>query len=483
MAGGYLGIRGAVTGAAKSVAKAAYGQSVFGRKGRTYPTDAHDRMGPHPVGTGTPQKPSVRAMQQFLRAHGYNISVDGVLGPQTKAAAANWRGARNPRAWNAGNVRVDDPNRTNSPTSHNNQRNQPGQSPNNNIKPQDAGHTKGIQGSIKTVGVGRGLLSNNAIDPNVYARAMVDSKYGPILGELARQEAEARTAGESHLAQAGGWYDALTGNIAARGAETNAEMARVQNTIGSVAPGIMSALGLGADSAAAPDIAAEGSMQADYQRSIGASQSAFSRDLASVADLQRVSALQGIQGDTSNTLREIQGQRSDAIAARGNEYTGAAQDARVLAQQMQGDQLKNRLALFQAQLAAQTAPLEYQGAVAKLQSQLLGNQGQALQNTYLAKRTAALKNANKNLTGWQDPKLDRDALLSNALSTIKTQSGTWRLPMNPAWARVQGYVKSRGLDPNSARGREWMRAFATIAGIRLGPKGNPIGRVSPPKRK
>ncbi len=446
-------------------------------------TDAHDRAGPKPVGRGTPQPPSTRAMQQFLRHQGYNIAVDGILGPQTKAAAANWRGARSPKQWNATNIRIDDPNRTNKPTSPNNHRNQPADSHKNALRPQDAGNSKGIQGTAKTAGIGRGLLSNNTINPEVYARAVIDSKYGPILGELMRAEREAKESGASHLSQVGNWYDTLQGNIAQRGAESADEGARSLAMQQSVAPGLLGARGLDANSAASGAIASTADIGADFQSSINASQSNFSRDLASVAGLQKIDAQRGVQASTANTLQDIQGQRQDVLAAKGDAYSGALTDARVLQQNIQSEQLKNKLAMFQAQMAAQMAPLEYQGAVAKLQSQLLNNQGQGLQNDYMAKRTAALKNANKNLTGWQDPKLDRDALLSNALSTIKTQSGQWRLPMNPSWARVQGYVKSRGLDPNSARGKEWLKAFATIAGIRLGPKGRPVSRVSVPKRK
>lgn len=42
------------------------------------------------------------AMQKFLNGHGYTIPVDGINGPITQAAAADFRGSRNPAAFNTG---------------------------------------------------------------------------------------------------------------------------------------------------------------------------------------------------------------------------------------------------------------------------------------------------------------------------------------------------------------------------------------------
>jgi hypothetical protein len=61
-------------------------------------------------GAGTASQPSggarkpgqsrVASMQQFLRSKGYDVQVDGIQGPLTSAAAADWRSSRNPDAWN-----------------------------------------------------------------------------------------------------------------------------------------------------------------------------------------------------------------------------------------------------------------------------------------------------------------------------------------------------------------------------------------------
>src|SRR4051812_32590661 len=54
--------------------------------------------GPHPEITQNTQgfknvtsgKDHVMRMQKFLNAQGYHVSVDGVMGPQTRAAVADW---------------------------------------------------------------------------------------------------------------------------------------------------------------------------------------------------------------------------------------------------------------------------------------------------------------------------------------------------------------------------------------------------------
>lgn len=65
-----------------------------------------------PIGNPEPNQPAstpkkkpgtnVSAMQQFLAGKGYNIAVDGVNGPMTQAAASDFRGSRNPHAFNIG---------------------------------------------------------------------------------------------------------------------------------------------------------------------------------------------------------------------------------------------------------------------------------------------------------------------------------------------------------------------------------------------
>lgn len=66
---------------------------------------------PLPGGSGIPLtvKPlpaakdtGVTGMQQFLNSHGYKIPVDGINGVLTQAAAADFRGSRNPTAFNVG---------------------------------------------------------------------------------------------------------------------------------------------------------------------------------------------------------------------------------------------------------------------------------------------------------------------------------------------------------------------------------------------
>lgn len=54
------------------------------------------------------QGTNITSMQKFLAAKGYNIAVDGQNGPLTQAAAADFRGSRNPHAFNIGHGVVHD---------------------------------------------------------------------------------------------------------------------------------------------------------------------------------------------------------------------------------------------------------------------------------------------------------------------------------------------------------------------------------------
>lgn len=72
----------------------------------TVPTSATGPGGPHghlaPMPAGGPMNPTqVRAMQQFLNNHGFQVAQDGILGPLTKSAAAAFRANhKGGEAWN-----------------------------------------------------------------------------------------------------------------------------------------------------------------------------------------------------------------------------------------------------------------------------------------------------------------------------------------------------------------------------------------------
>lgn len=425
---------------------------------------------------------NVRAMQQFLRAKGYNIAVDGIMGPQTKSAAEDWRGPRKPGVWSS-RIKMDDPNRTNKPANATNHRNQPADSPNNNYRPKNA-EPKGARTLPKVKGLGNAILNNNAVNPSVYARAMVDSKYGPILGELMREENLIRESGQNALTDIRNWYSNIGMNMRERAQANQVNDARVQRGIDSVLPGFASALGLDNQSAAMGDLATGADIESDYHREIAASQQAFDRSLQGVTQLAGAQALVNTREDFEEDIEGIQGARRDALGARGNEYITAEQDARVLnlnMQQQQAElasmQARDRMAQVQAMLAAQTAPFDSAIKEQQLMQMILGNQ--ATQQEIRQKGRAGKPKP----TGWKNPDLNQDELLTNALSSIKLPSGQWRLPMNPSWARVKSYLRTRGLNPNAPAGQQWLSDFANMAGIRLGPRGNPVSRVGGRSRK
>lgn len=317
----------------------------------------------------------VVALQRFLRSKGYNLTVDGKLGPLTKSAILDWHrgvGRRNPQAWTRENVKIDDPHRSNSGASKNNQINQPADSSKTPYRKDDSQPAAGKR-TTTNVGTGGGLLSNNAINPKVLAQSMVDAKYGPILGEIMRQEKNLRTQGSVNLTDIENWYGQLDTNVAQRNKEAADFDAANLAAIEGVAPSAAGALGIAPGSEAATTVAAGSDIAADMQRTINQTQGDFASNLRNLFQAGGVAAKTNEQTRQTQALDELFGQRRDILAAKGSDFQSAYADALQLNQGMQSEALKNRLAIFNAQMAAQLAPLQLQSAGLDVEGQGLAN--------------------------------------------------------------------------------------------------------------
>lgn len=303
---------------------------------------------------------SVRAMQKFLVSKGYNIVVDGVNGPQTQSAAQNWRTARTPGAWSGRHAPIEESSRSNPPANEHNQHNQPGDNPATPTKPRKVIPKQAPQ---KVVGLPRGLSSHtDFLNPDLYARASVDAKYGPIIAELERQEGRTSAEGAREVSQIGNWWEESAEGEAARATEANTANDAALQQMGSLGSGLAAALGVGADDPAVRNaVAGSQALQlgllqgvAANQRTAGAAAPGFARQSGAAG--QAVS-----RKETRAALDELRGQRTSAVTAKGNEYIEKRGDARVLNEQVKGERFKNQIALLNAQLAAASMPMEQQG--------------------------------------------------------------------------------------------------------------------------
>lgn len=377
--------------AAEQAALNAAGLGIGGKKRkvitdrhmRDYPMSPEERAEVNRFVPASLAKPNgaggqdVLKLQQFLRAQGYNLTLDGVIGPLTKSAILDWHsgvGRRNPQAWSRKNVKIDDTHRSNSGASANNQINQPADSPDTPYRKDDSQTAKGKRTTTNVNKLGGGLLSNNAINPRVLAQSMVDAKYGPILGELMRSEKSVRTQGSVNLTDIENWYGTLDENIEDRNAASSARDAANLAAMEGIAPSVATAFGLEPGSEAATTIAVQGDIGVDTARMINESSSDFANNLRSIAGIAGGNALNNERARQRQTLAEIAGQRRDLLAAKGSDFQGAYMDAIGAQSSLESEALKNQLAVFNAQMAMKMAPIQVQKAMADLQGSILGNQ-------------------------------------------------------------------------------------------------------------
>jgi len=248
--------------------------------------------------------------------------------------------------------------------------------------------------------------------------------------------------------------------------------------------GFAQALGLAAAPEAAATVGANASIEQDYLRDVGASEKSLASELGTAISEEGALAQGRTRSAYDEMLADIFGQRRDIQSQRGNELIGARQDAirmaneqQALRAEMGSNRLKDTLAIRNQQIAEAMLPVEKRKALADLRSQ-------GISDAYTQARIADLMSPEPTKpTGWQAENLDKDALMGTALNLVRTPHGQWRTPLNQSWTRVKSYLSSIGLNPNTPRGKAWLRSFANVSGIKLGPRGNPIGRRPGAKRK
>lgn len=332
------------------------------------------------------QRPkNVGGIQGFLRSKGYNISVDGQYGPQTAAALVDWRSGvnnRNPSRWNAKFIKLEDPNRTNSPR---NSSNHP--VVNRNGKTQKPDKSNSNQGNRNVPAVisdkwGKvvmppGPVQNSPmqealdLDPASYVDALMQAKYGPVLSELDRRRQQIESSGKNRVDEIRDMYGSYVSGMQERGGAANAEREAMVKATGGLAGAIAGAVPIG--EAAASELDTRGDIETDYARLIANSGSDFDRRMADAGQAGGIFAQGQARQETDANLDEVNAQRLDVMNQRGGDVTSARNDLmrwqyemgqkeRELGAGIQSDQIKNKLALLELQAAMRMAPMESQRA-------------------------------------------------------------------------------------------------------------------------
>jgi hypothetical protein len=318
---------------------------------------------------------NVRATQEFLKKQGYAIPVDGRMGPLTKSALSDWHKGkrfRNPQAWTAKLVKTHDPNRDNHGVNDNNQRNQPARSTSNNLKPKN--NRAGINPAGNFSSSGDGYLSNE-LNPDVFSSAMAEAEYGPILAELQREERRIREGGPQRVADIDRIYSDLQTRIGQRTAANRTTNERLQASTTGAAASLASALGLGAaDPSVLATLGASTGIERDYLRDVAAADERLGADLGVAAGAEEAAQKVAVNADIEEALRTISSERAKAQGARSSDTQKYRMQALELQEKLRSDRLKDKIALFNAELAASMAPVEMKRALQQLRAGNVGIQ-------------------------------------------------------------------------------------------------------------
>lgn len=442
-------------------------------------------------------------MQQFLKNRGYNIQVDGILGPRTASAVADWHkgaGVRNPGQWSGKVAPVDDVRPT--PKTHNNQppakKAAAGQHGANSfyapVKP-----TTGTQRPVKT-GPGRpnlpaGVASNypggqENFDVDVLANAQMEAKYGPILAEYLRQEKNVRNMADNRVAEIGDMYGTYTKGIETR----NQEAANLRGTMAGATAGLAPAIaqGIALDPQATAELANRGDIESDYAQQMNQSAGDFDRRLAGAAQAGGVFAAGQERAEAAGKIGELGAERKDTLAQRGADLVATRQAL----QEWQAEQYfrrqeldlntrstnasiadaatKNAISIAELKAANAMLPLEAQKTAAELQK-LYADIEQTNKETGLLGRPEPQtpKDTQAAAKAKQDRKND---VLNNMYAQTRHENGKWRVSLTKTWSRAKAAMRSQGIDPDSPTGKKWLKEFADMNGITLGKRGNPVQR-------
>lgn len=313
-------------------------------------------------------KQQVINMQRFLNAKGYHVSVDGVLGPQTRAAVADWHTGPKNRPLLSKHTEATDIVLS-------------GKNP-------PKGKSGGGGGVAPKGGGGSGVktaASNPAsgykmIDPKAYATAAANEAYGPVIAELLNQQTQTKAQGAQNQTDITGWINQLMGTQKEGAAGDAAALAKA---VGQNQQDVAGIAGLFGDTGG-HDLEGIAANNLANLRAQGQTTGDFDRHMAAVLQAQGVDQHMAAQHATDASLTDLANKLVAQKAAKGQSYNKALQDA-------YGTRLQQEAAIQNMQLAGQMAPVQLATAKANLaatQSRTVIAEKQA----ELAGKQAALQN-------------------------------------------------------------------------------------------
>jgi hypothetical protein len=456
-------------------------------------------MGPHGATPGQPgvrggmTPTQVRAMQQFLNNHGFQVAQDGIMGPQTKSAAAAFRANhKGGDAWS----------KTNGINVHPGLSATTGMGPHHGpgYNPNPGGDGSGSGGTGSGAGTGTGT---DGTDAGGALQALLQSLLGgggnvgtgydansfgnaAAAPDMATAQALARQIGANpkqeaqNQADISQWYGldpkgagyklSVLGRLAQAKAGDAQAATDIGGNMGDLAKSLAGSIG-GAANDGSGSVLAAGQNSAGTVAALGQAQSDYESNMDPLLRAEAVGAASREKGSNSQALLDLQDKlaaaRGQAQADRAGGVMGATDKNNALAQQRFANQgnLLSTLAQMQAADPNSTANTL---STAKTKAQI---------NEINAQTAKAKAAAMHLVNGSSTPKQTKASLgdLTAQIGGIAGIGADHRLPPGMSIGGVAHLVgttlQSAGIPKSDPR---YQRIAQTIMGSFLDPNGNPL---------
>lgn len=314
---------------------------------------------------------STRELQKFLVSRGYKITVDGIRGPQTRAAAnAYSRGVAPSRA----RIPSIQPRRITSTRSA---------TPRRTVAPVRRYTAPRIQPGSRTIGI-RPPAAPNVTTPAVdtfggdmtggtdyaaQAEAMVGAQYDSQIAAIQRAMAAAQAQAEAQAAATLKGYGEVSQVATQAAGQTQAANAQLANVEQTANQGMVNLFGGPGANGPAGEAAAFAGINQGELAQLASAQQAYDQQMPAVIQTQGQNQAAALRAQAAAQIADMQGQLSDLQGQRAADVTQMTykmqQDAADQAYQQQQDQLKYEQAQQSLDLARKLAGPKVQQARAQ----------------------------------------------------------------------------------------------------------------------
>jgi len=293
---------------------------------------------------------SPRQIQHYLAAHGYKITVDGIMGPQTKAAMAAFQKGVSAKDWNKNKIQSGG---KSGPGSLGSRFISQTKSVIKNAPPKLPKPKLGAGGpnmaGLAAIGANIGLDT-----PESAAGSLADLQYGSAVRDAQSQLDKAPAQGAQNQHDIGHWYDQVLASQATAGTR-DAEIGKASTaSVGDAVASIIASLGGSANEGSAA-VGQAGVDNAGMMAALGSSQDRYNQDMRPLLNAESAGARTSETVRQGNLVRDLHAQLTDAQDKRGSAQVQALMDIRNSNNQLAQTRFGNQMTLEQMRAAQRVA--------------------------------------------------------------------------------------------------------------------------------